>query len=123
MSKEPQEPIPFPERGVVDLGRKDAIIPAPTARAFLMAGSGALKHLEPMSVQDAEAIDKALGDPENSHHCPLCNNFFGTEAFIRHAPGCIKARAPRRRFWFPDPTKPLIPAYPDVVHMEPGEKI
>jgi hypothetical protein len=46
-----------------------------------------------MSVRDAEAADRALGDPGNTQHCPLCNEFLGTEAFRKHAPACILARA------------------------------
>jgi hypothetical protein len=46
------------------------------------------------TVQEAADIDKALGDPENAHHCPLCNNFFGTYAFMRHAKSCIDTYAP-----------------------------
>lgn len=45
------------------------------------------------SVHDAESADRALGDPGNTQHCPLCNHYFGTEAFVAHAPGCIRARA------------------------------
>lgn len=48
-----------------------------------------------MTVQSAEEADRALGDPGNSHHCPLCNQFFGSVAFRAHAPGCIRANAPR----------------------------
>lgn len=48
-----------------------------------------------VSVQSAADADKALGDPGNTHHCGLCNDFFGTEAFKAHAPSCIKANAGR----------------------------
>jgi hypothetical protein len=65
-----------------------ARIEGAVARAFQRAPQ------EFTSVTDAAEADKALGDPENAHHCPLCNNFFGSEAFKRHAPTCIKAYAP-----------------------------
>lgn len=47
------------------------------------------------TVQDAEAADRALADEGNTHHCPLCNQFYGTIAFKAHAPSCIQANAPR----------------------------
>lgn len=46
------------------------------------------------SVNSAESADRALNDPGNSHHCPLCNQFFGTFAFKTHAQDCINTRAP-----------------------------
>lgn len=64
-------------------------IEAAAARAFQRAPR------EFTSVQSAEDADRALGDDGNEHHCPLCNQFYGTQAFKRHAPSCIKANAPR----------------------------
>lgn len=46
------------------------------------------------TVTEASEADAALGDPNNSHFCPLCNEFFGTRAFVRHAASCIKANGP-----------------------------
>lgn len=54
-----------------------------------------------MPVRDAIEIDKALSDPGNTQHCPLCDDFFGTEAFIAHAQQCIDIHAPRKRTWMP----------------------
>lgn len=59
------------------------------ARAFQRAPA------EFTTVQSAEDADRALGDAGNEHHCPLCNQFFGTVAFRAHAPGCITANAPK----------------------------
>jgi len=52
-------------------------------------------------VKDAVDVDKELGNPGDQHHCPLCNEYFGWEAFKAHAPQCINARAPRERIWLP----------------------
>lgn len=49
---------------------------------------------EVMTVTDAEAASKALGDDGNEHHCPLCNQFFGNVDFQQHAPSCIDTYAP-----------------------------
>lgn len=46
------------------------------------------------TVKSAEDADRALGDPGNTQHCPLCNNFMGTFEFMRHAQSCIDANAP-----------------------------
>ena len=54
-----------------------------------------------MPVRDAIEIDKALGDPGNSHRCPLCYDFFGTEAFVAHAQQCIDIHAPRKHTFTP----------------------
>lgn len=50
---------------------------------------------ELMTVTDAESADKALGDPGNTQHCPLCNQYYGTVAFKAHAQSCINANASR----------------------------
>lgn len=47
------------------------------------------------SVQDAADLDRERGDPADVNHCPLCNDYFGPEAFARHAQSCINANAPR----------------------------
>jgi hypothetical protein len=59
------------------------------ARAFQRAPQ------EFTTVTSAAQADTVLGDPGNTHHCPLCAGFFGAEAFKRHAPSCIEAYAPR----------------------------
>jgi len=67
---------------------KMVVVEGAVARAFQRAPA------EFTSVKSAEDADKALNDPQNAHHCPLCNQFFGTIAFKTHAPECIKVRAP-----------------------------
>ncbi len=59
-----------------------------TAEAFKRAPQ------ETMTVKGAEDMDRALGDPGNSQHCGLCNEFFGIRAFVQHAPGCIVKNGP-----------------------------
>lgn len=70
-------------------------------------------------VKDAADMDRELGNPGDSHHCPLCEEFFGWEAFKAHAPRCIEARAPRRRVWTPAGmvANPLQ-SFPEVVQMK-----
>lgn len=60
------------------------------------------------TVQSAADADRALGDPGNTQHCGLCNEFFGTQAFIRHAPSCIRANAPKF-----EANRDRIPPYAD----------
>lgn len=51
-------------------------------------------HGEIMTVGDAVAADKALGDADNLNICPLCHEGFGPRAFKAHAQACINARVP-----------------------------
>ena len=73
-----------------------------------------------MDVRTAADVDKALGDPENQHHCPLCNNEFGTTAFVAHAPRCIAKYAPRYRVWTPAGVKGAVQSYSDERPRRPG---
>ena len=73
-----------------------------------------------MTVKDAADADRAMGDPENHHHCPLCNNEFGTAAFKAHAPACIEKHAPRQRVWLPAGTKGAIQAHAEERPRRPG---
>lgn len=75
---------------------------------------------ELMTVKDAADVDKAMGDPENQHHCPLCNDEFGTAAFAAHAPACIEKHVPRKRMWAPPGTKGAIQAYSEDRPRRPG---
>lgn len=98
---------------------------APVARAWARAPR-AFRNTHPddlVSVHDAAGMDKALGDPGNTQHCPLCNEYMGTELFIAHAPACIQARAPRRRVWAPPGTRGAIVAYKELVAVPPGVSV
>lgn len=53
------------------------------------------------SVRDASDVDREVGNPADQHCCPLCEEYFGWEAFKAHAQQCINARAPRTRVWTP----------------------
>ena len=75
---------------------------------------------EVMSVKTAADIDKAMGDPENQHHCPLCNNEFGTTAFAAHAPDCIDKYVPRQRMWFPPGVTGVMQSYSEERPRRPG---
>lgn len=75
---------------------------------------------EVMSVRDATDVDKAMGDPENQHHCPLCNNEFGTAAFAAHAKDCIEKYAPRKKVWLPSGVKGAVQSYSDERPRRPG---
>lgn len=66
------------------------------------------RHLGPIdttpqfrTVREADEIDREIGNPGDQHHCPLCLEYFGWEAFKVHAQQCIDARAPRSRVWVP----------------------
>lgn len=74
---------------------RSVLIHGEAARAWERAR--ARQEDEAISVHDAESIDKALGDPGNTQCCPLCNELFGTAAFVRHAESCIELRAPKWR--------------------------
>ena len=107
---------------------REARIDGMTARAVLLVqdpGNLGLR-LHPdgprefMDVRTAADVDKALGDPENQHHCPLCDNEFGTAAFVAHAPQCIAKYAPRYRVWAPPGVKGVIQSYSDERPRRPG---
>lgn len=71
------------------------------------------------TVREASDIDRELGNPGDQHHCPLCEEYFGWEAFKAHAPQCIAARAPRGRVWTPPGfSANAVQAYPDKVRMD-----
>lgn len=53
------------------------------------------------TVKEAMDADRERGNPADHHHCPLCNDYFGWEAFKAHAQQCIDARAPRGKVWTP----------------------
>lgn len=96
-----------------------------TARAMLLVSNPTVplnpeRPREYMSVRDAADVDKAMGDPENQHHCPLCNNEFGTAAFAAHAPACIEKYAPRNKLWMPAGVKGAIQSYSDERPRRPG---
>lgn len=80
---------------------RSVTIAAPVAKAIIRMGKINRGELEVMSVKDEMDAAKALGDPENEHCCPLCNEYFPTNAFVAHAAPCILARAPRRKVWTP----------------------
>ncbi len=90
-----------------------------TARAFFMTAHAGAQR-EYMTVKDAADVDKALGDPENQHHCPLCNYEYGTAAFVAHAPACIDKYAPRKRVWFPAGIKGVIQHFSEERPRRPG---
>ena len=69
-------------------------------------------------VRDAVEADKELHTPGDSHHCPLCNEYFGWEAFKAHAPQCIDARAPRTKVWVPAGTKGALAVYSERISLE-----
>lgn len=76
------------------------------------------------SVKDAEDADREVGNPAEAHNCPLCNEYFGWEAFKAHAPQCIMARAPRKRVWTPAGMLAApIAAYGDTVKPPPGASV
>lgn len=76
-------------------------IEAPTAKAFILISKINRGEAELMSVSTEFEAAVALGDPENEQHCPLCNEYFPTAAFVAHAPQCIRARARRNKVWTP----------------------
>lgn len=80
---------------------RSVLIKGATAKAVV----GALRAGEATSfrtVREAADVDKEMGNPADEHHCPLCNDFFGWEAFKAHAPQCIKRfRAGRNHIWTP----------------------
>ena len=98
---------------------RSVIIPGMTARAMAVVQKPNAPR-EMMSVRDAFDVDKALGDPENQHHCPLCNNEFGTAAFVAHASACIDKYAPRKRVWLPAKVQGAIQAYSEDRPRRPG---
>ena len=71
-------------------------------------------------VKDAVDWDLENHNPGDSHHCPLCNEAFGWEAFKAHAPQCIEARAPRKRLWMPPGTKGALNAFQDTIKVPRG---
>ena len=75
---------------------------------------------EMMSVRDAIDADKAMSDPDNMHHCPLCNDEFGTAAFAAHASECIDKHAPRMRVWLPPGIQDTIQEYSEERPRRPG---
>lgn len=94
-----------------------------TARAMALIQKPDIPRKTPrefMSVKDAADVDKAMGDPENLHHCPLCNNEFGTSAFAAHAPACIEKHVPRKKLWFPPDINGTIQSYSDERPRRPG---
>ena len=68
------------------------------------------------SVREAEDVDRELGNPGDQHHCPLCEEYFGWEAFKAHAAQCIDVRAPRGRVWLP-------PGFSDAAIQSYSEKV
>lgn len=68
------------------------------------------------SVKNAEEADKEIGNPGDQHHCPLCNEYFGWEAFKAHAPQCIEARAPRNKIWVNAPG--ALAVFPEKIVLE-----
>ena len=97
---------------------RSAWIDGVPAQAIVFARAP-LPH-EMMSVKDAVDIDRAMGDPDNAHCCPLCNEYFGTEAFRQHAPACIDARVPRGKVWLPPGTKGAMAHYSEERPRRPG---
>lgn len=94
---------------------KDVVINAPVAKAIMRMSKINRGELDVLSVKDEMDAAKALGDPENEHCCPLCDEYFPTNAFIAHAPQCILARAPRRKVWTPPGfSTNAIVAFPDT---------
>ncbi len=87
------------------------------------AGGMAMNRLGPIditpefrTVKEATDIDRERGNPAEQHHCPLCNEYFGWEAFKSHASQCINARAPRTRVWVPPGFSPnAIQSYNEKV--------
>jgi len=85
----------------------------PAQATFSFALQQKVRPSETVSVRSAEDADRALGDDGNEHHCPLCNEFYGTEAFKAHAPECIRVRAPRRRVWTPPGVSNALAVFSD----------
>jgi hypothetical protein len=98
---------------------RSAKIEAPVARALMMMDGIRNGTLKTMSVKDAHDASEALRDPENQHVCGLCGDIFDTAMFIAHVDGCIRQRAPRRRY-FPLAAglKGVIAAFPDRVRIK-----
>lgn len=106
-----------------DHPRRDVYIVGATARAYIgntERREFAPRRLGPFDatpqfrvVKDADDIDREIGNPGDSHHCPLCNEFFGWEAFKAHAPACIEIRAPRRKVWVPANTPGALAVFPE----------
>ena len=95
---------------------KSTHINMPVAQAVIMIGQVSRGEREMMSVKDEMDAAKALGDPDNLHCCPLCNDVLPTAPFVAHVKDCIRARMPRRQVWvnapgalavFPDKTNYL----------------
>ena len=80
---------------MVDYPVRTVRVEGAVARAFQGAPP------EYRTVREAADVDRERQAPADSNHCPLCNEYFGPEAFVAHAQDCINARAPRRRVWTP----------------------
>lgn len=91
-----------PEQTIEVLKRRAILDPSNNGHPFrLVVIEGACANIwaraphEFTTVTGAADFDRALGDPGNTQHCGLCNDFFGTEAFVRHAPSCVRAYTAR----------------------------
>lgn len=106
--------------GEIVYPRRDVIIQGQAARGLFYARNpNSRRELETMSVKTIEDAALALGDLGNEHHCPLCNDFFPTLAFVAHASRCIQARAPRVRTWTPaNFSTNAIVSFKDKVRMD-----
>jgi hypothetical protein len=92
----------------------DTFIHAPVAKAFERIKAFNEGTLQVGTVKEEYEAAAALGDPENEQHCPLCNEFLPTNAFIAHAGQCILARAPRNKFWLPADVKGQLAVFPET---------
>lgn len=106
--------VPLPVHDPAMQDQRSVTIEAPVAKAIVLIGKINRGEAELMSVKDEFDAAKALGDPENEQHCPLCNEYLPTPAFIAHAPDCIKTRAPRRKIWTPPGTPNALAVFPET---------
>lgn len=73
---------------------RSASIQGVPARALVKPIFVGAEH-EYRSVKEAADVDRELANPADMNHCPLCNDYFGAEAFKAHAQSCINANVPR----------------------------
>lgn len=74
------------------MDKKDTTIHAPRAGAAARAlvDERLRDAFEARSVRTIEEAAKALGQEGDEHFCPLCDDYFNTLQFVRHAAQCIK---------------------------------
>lgn len=81
--------------------------------AVAIGSDGRLKRpTEHVAVKTALDASAQKNDPNAQHVCPLCNDWLPWEAFVAHAPECIRIRAPRRQVWTPPGTEGQLLSFP-----------